>query len=156
MSLKSLALSCVAMVVLTAATAWGGAPRWVLIDSSPEQSDFYFDSAGAVISPEGVATVTVKVAYTPEGKLETLAMLKNDKVYADLGYTLYSYDLNCSVATQRLISVGHFDSKGVKIREFSLKGKTGWEDIPPDSRMDIVKEQACPPEDEQPEPKPAK
>jgi|GEM_PF-1407518 len=152
MKLHVLLLNLVAALLLSAPVAWGAAPDWDLIDSS-EQFDFFHDMAANVTTPEGLVIVTLKAVYTPEGKQETLQLLKNDQRYADLAFTVYTYDLNCEVGTSRLRGVAHFDSKEGKITEFNLAGKTEWEEIPPGSRLDLVQGQACPVVQELPAPR---
>jgi hypothetical protein len=129
--------------VLLVSGAWAEGPQWVLVDAAPNESDFSLDKAGVKKSPEGIVTVTVKVAYGPEGKQEALELLKNDKRYADLSTTLYSYDIKCAVSSQRLQRIVHQDSGGAVIREFNLAGKTDWEEVPAGSRMDLVREMVC-------------
>lgn len=141
---QSVFLSSVACLLLTAASALAEGQEWELIDTTPNVSDFFYDKAATTASPDGIVTVTVKVIYLPEGKKDTLELLKNDKRYADLANTLYTYDLNCDAGMQRLQRVRHYDTKGLVIREFNLAGKTEWEKVPTDSRMELVNEQACP------------
>ncbi|MSM41069.1 MAG: hypothetical protein GJT30_15740 [Geobacter sp.] len=152
MKLHVLLLTLVAALLLSSPVAWGAAPDWDLIDSS-DQFDFFHDMAANVTTPEGLVIVTLKAVYTPEGKQDAQKILENDKRYAELAFTLYTYDLNCEAGTSRLRGVAHFDSKGGKITEFNLAGKTAWEEIPPGSRLDLVQGQACPTPAELPAPR---
>lgn len=149
MNLKLLCAACAVSILFAVSAAAAESPRWLLIDSSPE-SDFLYDTLGTKNLGDGIVAVTVKVSYSPEGKQETLNLLKNDKRYTDLAYTLYSYDLNCATRMERLHRVVHIDSKGAQVTEFNLAGKTEWEETPPGTRMDLVIDQACSPGRESP------
>ena len=119
-------LGLVAGVAIAAVPAMGAGPSWELLDTAPNHSEFYYDKAGVKKLPEGVVTVTSKVAYEPEGRQEVLDALKNEK-YEALSYTLYSYEINCAKGESRLLSVKHANAKGEAIAEFNLAGKTEWE-----------------------------
>lgn len=118
---------------------------WVLLHSEPEHSDFFYNKAALSGSPEDVLTVWTKVVYGKAGKADMLEGVSHAKAYQDLAYTLYQYAINCATRQSRLQQVIHFDSKGNRIAEFNLTGKTEWEEITPDSRLDMVAEAECAP-----------
>ncbi|ABQ28215.1 surface-adhesin E family protein [Geotalea uraniireducens] len=118
---------------------------WVLLHSEPEHSEFFYNKAALSVSPEDTFTVWTKVVYGKAGKADMLEGLSNVKTYQDLAYTLYQYGMNCATRQSRLQQIIHFDSKGNRIAEFNLTGKTEWEEITPDSRLDMVAEAECMP-----------
>ena len=120
----------------------GTAPEWVLVDSDPSTSDFYYDKATAGKTPQGIVSVATKAVYSEEGKADALQVL-GAKRYANLAYTLFSYDLDCAKRMSRLRKVVHCDDKGAKIAEFDLAAKSSWEEIPEDSRLDVILTEVC-------------
>ncbi len=119
----------------------GSGPEWVLVDTDPSTSDFYYDKA-AVTTSQGILRVTTKAVYSEDGKADALQVL-DAKKYANLAYTLFFYELDCSKRTSRLTKVVHTGDKGEKIAEFDLTGKSSWEEIPEDSRLDVVLTEEC-------------
>lgn len=116
---------------------------WVLLHSEPEHSEFFYNKAELSRSPEDILTVWTKVVYGKAGKADMLEGVSNAKAYKDLAYTLYQYGINCTTRQSRLQQIIHFDSKGNRIAQFNLTGKTEWEEITPDSRLDMVAEAEC-------------
>ena len=147
----SLSMLLMLMVVLfwTAggAIADGDPPKkdeadWVLLHSEPGHSDFFYNKT-LDRSPEDILTVWTKVVYGKAGKADMLAGVSNAEVYRDLSYSLYQYGINCDTRQSRLQQIVHFDGKGNRIAAFNLTGKTEWEEIVPDSRLDMVAEAEC-------------
>src|SRR6266568_2233469 len=66
--------------------------QWVLVDSEPGESDFYYDKSTLARSTPKVLSVRVKVVYGPEGKADALEQLKDKKTYGNLKETLYLYE----------------------------------------------------------------
>jgi hypothetical protein len=123
--------------------AMAGQPDWVLVNSDPSHSDFYYDKSAVTASPQGLLTVRAKVVYNAEGKADTLKVLKAKK-YENLAYSEYRYEIMCGEERKsRLQQVSHHDAKGVRIVEFDLVGKTEWEEIPISSRLDMVADSEC-------------
>lgn len=122
--------------------AWGAGPEWVLVDENPDSS-FYYDKSGITKPREGIIRVTVRVVYTPEGKADTLELLKPAEGYDNLFETRYLYDLDCKGRKGRLLRVAHLDEAGTQLKVFDLVDKTEWEDIPPDVRIGEVAESEC-------------
>lgn len=121
----------------------GAEANWELLDSDPAHSDFYYDKADITRSPAGILSVWAKVVYSEEGKADTLALLKHAKAYENLAYTLYAYDIDCKGMKSLLKRIIHYDGQGKGIREFNLAGKTPWEEIPPNSRLEMVTDAEC-------------
>lgn len=117
--------------------------NWVLLHSEPEHSEFFYDKAELCGSPEDILTVWTKVVYGKVGKADMLEGVSNAKAYQNLAYTLYQYGINCATRLSRLQQIIHIDSKGNRIAEFNLTGKTEWEEITPDSRLDMLAEAEC-------------
>ena len=132
-----------AMVFMASGVAWGGGGKWVLLDSDPDHSDFYYDKDAIKRLPEGIIGIQAKVVFSPKGKADALESLKN-AAYRDLTWALYQYELNCDTQQSRLVRVVNYDSKESVITEFKLAGKTKWEDVPSGSRLEMVQEQECP------------
>lgn len=142
---------CRAAAVLALGVVWltvcvgvglGTEAAWELVDSDPATSDFFYNKATVVRSPKGVVTVETKAVYSEEGKADVLEVL-DAKRYAHLAYTLFVYDIDCGKEESLLKRVVHFDDNGGKIASFDLAGKTAWEDIPPDSRLERVEQAEC-------------
>lgn len=138
-----IAMALAGGILLMAVAGWGGESAWVLLDSDPYHSDFYYDKGSLSRSPEGTITIWARVAYTADGRQEVMETLKNE-AYRNIAYSLYQYDLNCDSRESRLGQVIHYDAKGKKIAEFNLAGKTSWEPIPIASRLDQVLDEECP------------
>src|SRR6266568_9413708 len=66
--------------------------QWVLVDSEPGESDFYYDKSTLARPTPEVLSVRVKVVYGPEGKADALEQLKDKKTYGNLKETLYLYE----------------------------------------------------------------
>jgi hypothetical protein len=123
--------------------AMAGQPDWLLVNSDPSHSDFYYDKSAVTASPQALLTVRAKVVYSAEGKADTLKVLKAKK-YENLAYTEYRYEIMCGEERKsRLQQVSHYDAKGVRIAEFDLVGKTEWEEIPISARLDMVADNEC-------------
>lgn len=120
----------------------GNAPEWVLVDTDPSTSDFYYDKMAVTKTPQGIVSVTTKAVYSEGGKADALQVL-DAKKYANLAYTLFFYELDCTKRMSRLTKVVHTDDKGAKIAEFDLTGKSSWEEIPEDSRLDVILTEQC-------------
>ena len=127
-----------------AALAGGAGGEWVLVDSEPGDTDFYYDKGSLARPTPEVISVRVKVVYAPEGKADALAQLKDRATYGDLKETLYLYEIQCKTGQSRLNGVVHLDSAGKVIKEFRLTGKTEWEEIPPGARLEDVSAAECP------------
>lgn len=124
--------------------AWGAGPAWVLVDKNPDSS-FYYDKAGIAKPREGIMRVTMRVVYTDKGKADALAVLKPAKGYEKLFETRFLYELDCKERKNMLLRVTHFDVAGAQLKTFDLSGKTDWEDIPPDARIEVVADSECAP-----------
>jgi hypothetical protein len=123
--------------------AMAGQPDWVLVNSDPSHSDFFYDKSAVTASPQGLLTVRAKVVYSAEGKADTLKVLKAKK-YENLSYSEFRYEIMCGEERKsRLQQVSHYDAKGARIVEFDLVGKTEWEEIPISSRLDMVADDEC-------------
>ncbi|KAF0220380.1 MAG: hypothetical protein FD174_1281 [Geobacteraceae bacterium] len=120
----------------------GEEANWELLDSEPDHSDFYYNKSSISRSPEGITSVWAKVAYTEEGKADTLRILKA-KAYENLAYSLYLYDIDCKGMKSHLKQIVHYDNKGNRIKEFNLAEKTAWEDIPINSRLESIADAEC-------------
>ncbi|HEY6838013.1 MAG TPA: surface-adhesin E family protein [Geobacteraceae bacterium] len=120
----------------------GNEPDWVLVDSDPSTSDFYYDKSAVNKTPQGILKVTTKVIYSEDGKADALHVL-DAKKYANLAYTLFFYELDCSKRMSHLTRVVHTDDNGAKIAEFDLAGKSSWEEIPEDSRLEVILTEQC-------------
>lgn len=121
----------------------GEEANWELLESDPHHSDFFYNKSAISRSPEGIMSVWAKVEYSSEGKEDTLRVLKHAKAYENLAYTLYRYDINCKKMQSLLKQIAHYDDKGNRIAEFNLEGKTEWEDIPLNSRLEIITDAQC-------------
>lgn len=126
-----------------AGSARGGEPAWVEVDSIPDHSTFTYDKSAVVRPAPGMVGVVTRLVYLPAGKAETLELLGNVKKYEGLASSFFSYDIDCKGVKSRLTRVVHQDGEGKAIAEFDLAGKTDWEDIPPDSRLDMIREVEC-------------
>lgn len=138
----------VAIAVLTVLLAgWQHAMaaerNWVLLDSIADHSEFFYDQAGMRRGEEGALTVWAKVRYGEKGKEETLELLNRPPAYAGLAFSEYRYELDCRQRMSRLQQVIHFDDKGERIATFELAGKTGWEEVPAASRVELILDAEC-------------
>lgn len=135
----------VAALILCSVSACAAKTNWVLLDSTPDHSDFFYDKDSLVRTPEGRLTVWARVAYKEDGRQEVMEILKNEK-FRNISHSLYQYEINCSTKQSRLNRVVHYDASGGKIAEYDLAGKTAWEAIPLASRLDQVVDEECPEE----------
>lgn len=133
----------VGLMPVYAGSAWGSGPEWVEVDAIPDHSTFTYDKSAVVRPAAGMVGVVIRQVYLPAGKAETLKLLGNAKKYAGLAVSFFSYDIDCKGEKSRLTRVVHRDGEGGVIAEFDLTGKTDWEDIPPDSRLDMIREVEC-------------
>ena len=62
-------------ILASHAPSWGEEITWELLESDPHHSDFFYNKSTISRSPEGVISVWAKVAYTKEGKADTLQIL---------------------------------------------------------------------------------
>ena len=124
-------------------SARGGEPTWEEVDSIPDHSTFTYDKSAVARPAPGMVGVLTRLVYLPEGKAETLELLGNAKKYQGLAVSFFSYDIDCKGVKSRLTRVVHRDGEGKAIAEFDLAGKTEWEEIPPDSRLDMIREAEC-------------
>jgi len=117
-------------------------PTWLLVDENAG-SRFYYDKNGISMPRPGISRVQIRVVYTDEGKAEALDVLEHDPAFAKLFETHYSYDLDCQKKKIHLLNVTHLDDDGKQIKSVNLSAVTEWEDIPPDSRLDLLADEAC-------------
>jgi hypothetical protein len=125
------------------AVVQGAESAWVLLDDNPENSAFYYDKAGISKLGKGIFRVTARVIYSPQGKTETLDLLKHAKEFETLAESLYVYNMDCKQGKSRLLGVTHLDSKNARIKVFDLSGVTEWEDIPPAARLELITDEIC-------------
>ncbi|MBI1919842.1 MAG: hypothetical protein HYS23_02050 [Geobacter sp.] len=133
----------VTALAIFSVSACAAKKNWVLLDSTPDHSDFFYDKDSLVRTPEGLLTVWARVAYMADGRQEVMDVLKNEK-FRNISHSLYQYEINCNSKQSRLNRVVHFDASGGKIAEYDLTGKTEWEAIPVASRLDQVVDEECP------------
>lgn len=138
-------VAAVALMLMLAGwqPAVAGERNWMLLDSIPDHSEFFYDQAGVARSGEGILTVWAKVRYGEKGREETLELLHHPPAYAGLSFTEYRYELDCRKHLSRLQQVIHFDDRGERITAFDLAGKTEWEEVPPASRVELVLDAEC-------------
>lgn len=136
-------LGLVMLVTARPAVAHGAEFAWVLLDDNPENSAFYFDKAGISKLGKGIFRVTARVVYTPQGKAETLDLLKHAKGFEALAESRYVYNMDCKQGKSRLLNVTHLDSRNARIKTFDLSGVTDWEDIPPAARLELITDEVC-------------
>jgi len=122
--------------------AKGKAPVWELLDDNAD-SAFYYDKVGIDKLGKGIFRVMARVVYTPQGKAETLDLLKHPKEFDALAETRYVYNMDCKQGRSRLLNVTHLDGKNARIKVFDLSGVTDWEDIPPAARLELITDEVC-------------
>jgi hypothetical protein len=131
------------MILMVTTGAQGGTmAEWLVLDENAD-SVFSYDKSAVAKPVEGVVRITARVVYTEEGKAEALKML--GKGFERLFESRYVYDLNCTGGTSRLIGVTHLDDGGAPLKAFDLSAVTGWEEIAPATRLDLISELACQP-----------
>jgi Surface-adhesin protein E len=118
-------------------------PTWILTDENAG-TRFYYDKTGISMPRPGISRVPIRVVYTEEGKAEALDVLEHDPGFAKLFETLYSYDLDCQKRRIHLLNVTHLDDDGKQLKAVNMSAVTEWEDIPPDSRLDLLADEVCP------------
>lgn len=138
---KHIRMFLAAVVLLICSNAL--AEEWILLDEDQKVSNFYYDKTSTAKKSDGMVTVWARAIYSEQGKADALELMGKPKAYEDLSYTLFMYTINCPGSASRLERVVHYDSKGEKIREFNLSGKTEWEEISPDTRMSLLQEAVC-------------
>lgn len=122
--------------------AQGADLNWTLLDENAS-SAFYYDKAGINKLGKGVFRVTARVVYTPEGRGETLEVLKNAKEYETLVESRFVYDLDCKLSKSLLLRVSHHDKESKTLKSFDLTGMTAWEDIRPAERLELITDEEC-------------
>ena len=133
----------VGLMPVYAGSAWGSGPEWVEVDAIPDHSTFTYDKSAVVRPAPGMVGVVTRLVYLSAGKAETLELMGNAKKYEGLAVSFFIYDIDCKGGKSRLTRVVHRDGEGGAIAEFDLTGKTDWEDIPTDSRLDVIREGEC-------------
>ena len=131
-----------ALVLTSEETQAGSGPEWQVVNRDADSENSY-DRAGVTRHDGNIITVTTRVAYTPKGKADALAVFKNPG-FGDLAYSLYVNDTDCRNLTNKLLRVSHYDSKGGQIKSTDMSSVTEWEKIPPRSVMEVVADTECP------------
>lgn len=139
------ALTTMAFVAMVAAgpVASAADAQWVLLDEDPGTSNYFYDSTSIAPGDEGLVTVWTKAAYTEEGKADALDTIGHPKGFEDLTSTTFLYTINCDGDMSRLEKVVHRDGKGGTIKEYTLTGKTSWEEIEAETRMSLLHDAVC-------------
>jgi hypothetical protein len=132
----------IAWLAVVTGVCMGAQDDWVLVDSDPATSDFLYNSATVGRGTKGIVTVETKAVYSEDGKADALEVLDAAR-YAHLAYTLFVYDIDCAGEESLLKRVVHYDDQGARIAAFDLTGKSAWEDIPMDSRLEKVQQAEC-------------
>jgi hypothetical protein len=114
-----------------------------LLDKDESQSDFYLDKGSVQRGDEGIVTVRVKALYSAEGRKNVLETLKKE-VYRSISHSLYTYGINCDTRQSKLLQAVNVDQAGAIISQFDLAAVSEWEEVPEDSRLDLVQQLACP------------
>lgn len=122
---------------------FGAEAAWVLLDDSSEHSAFYYDKADINKLGKGIFRVTARVVYKPQGREETLDLLKHPKEFEALAESRYVYNMDCKQGRSQLLNVTHLDNKNARIKTFDLSGVTEWEDIPPAARLELITDEVC-------------
>jgi len=140
--------SILTLMVLSATIAAGSPAvaadsQWVLIDEDPATSNYFYDSTSISPGEEGFVTVWTKAVYTDEGKADALDTIGHPKGFEDLTSTSFNYTINCPGDMSRLEKVVHQDGKGGTIKEYTLTGKTQWEEIEAETRMSLLHDAVC-------------
>ena len=138
-----LALIALAATVTAASVAFASESQWVLIDEDPATSNYFYDTTSITQGEEGLVTVWTKAVYTEEGKADALDTIGHPKGFEDLASTSFFYTINCDGDMSRLEKVIHRDGKGTAIREYTLTGKTPWEEIEAETRMSLLRDAVC-------------
>ncbi|WP_224963218.1 surface-adhesin E family protein [Geomonas subterranea] len=136
-------LTLCAISLLWTAQACCAPADWYLLDENRDSS-FFVDRSGINRVREGVIQVRTRVVYSDLGKNEAAKILKGLQSPAALYETLYSYEINCVEREGHLLAASHFDKGGVLLKSSDLDAATQWEYLPPDTRMGLVLQQACP------------
>lgn len=123
--------------------SFGAETAWILLDDAPQHSAFYYDKAGISKLGKGIFQVTARVVYKPQGKAETLDLLKHAKEFDALAETRFVYRMDCKRGKSRLLRVTHLDSKNAQIKDFDLSEVTDWEDIAPAARLELITDDVC-------------
>jgi len=107
----------------------------------------YYDNVSIKQLPGSIVSVSVKIAYSPEGVTEFREAFPNVKPDETIGYTLYLYEVNCLRATCRLIKASTYNASDRMIKGTELDyietGQASWELITPNSMMALLSEASC-------------
>jgi hypothetical protein len=122
--------------------AQGAEPQWIQVDENAS-STFYYDKANIDKLGKGIFRVTARVVYTPEGREETLDVLKHAKEYETLVESRFVYDLDCRQSKSLLKRVSHHDKESKTLKSFDLTGVTAWEEIRPAERLELITDEEC-------------
>jgi surface-adhesin protein E len=136
-------LGLVMLCAVRPGTARGAETAWILLDDNSEHSAFYYDKADIGKLGKGIFRVTARVVYKPQGKAETLDLLKHPKEFEALAESRYVYNMDCKQGRSQLLNVTHLDNKNARIKTFDLSGVTEWEDIPPAARLELITDEVC-------------
>lgn len=140
---RMLTLLSLAATVAAGSTVFGGDSQWALIDEDPSTSSYYYDTTSIVQGEDDLVAVQTKAVYTEEGKADALDTIGHPKGFEDLSATSFFYTINCSGDMSRLEKVVHRDGKGMTIKEYTLTGKTPWEEIEAETRMSLLRDAVC-------------
>ncbi|CAG0949253.1 hypothetical protein GEOBC_00085 [Geobacteraceae bacterium] len=138
-----LTLMVLAVTIAAGSPAFAADSQWVLIDEDPATSNYFYDSTSIAQGEEGLVTVWTSAVYTDEGKADALDTIGHPKGFEDLSSTSFHYTINCPGDMSRLEKVVHRDGKGGTIKEYTLTGKTPWEEIEAETRMSLLHDAVC-------------
>lgn len=121
---------------------YAAGPTWVLADENTG-TRFYYDGTGLTSPQKGISRVPVRVVYTEEGKADALDLLGHAPAFEKLFESRYTYDIDCQKKKTHLLHVTHLDDDGNQIKSLNLAEVSGWEDIPPNSRLELLADEVC-------------
>jgi len=119
---------------------------WILLGKS-NIGTAYYDRASIKQLSGNVIRVSVKYTYSSEGVKEFREAFPKVNMYETISYTLYVYEINCSVDSFRLIKATTYNSaesviKGTEL-EFNETEQSTSEHITPNSMMERLSKESC-------------
>jgi hypothetical protein len=107
----------------------------------------YYDKYGTRQLAGNVASVPVKIAYSPDGVKEAREAFPFIAGSETVSYTIYTYELKCSAGSFRITRAATYNSSGEAIKgtglDYVKTGEASWDHVTPNSLVSRLSERSC-------------
>ena len=138
-------LTCLIILVLVTSIN-GSSDDWVEYQKSKNGDVFLYDKVSVQHTTQYIVQVWGKCVFSDKGREEYIRDRKNKGVSTEwserVTQVLYLYGIDCKKRRSQIISITEYDMDG-NILSSNSYDKPGWSSIPPDSRVDNLREEVC-------------